>query len=85
MDGVIDHTDDNWGGWGETCATAQPSTVHRIDGRVARALGELPAYRHWRQRPLSRAVREQLAGMDEQTLMSLAAQALVMLERRVPR
>lgn len=57
-------------------------SAHQIDGRVARLLSALPAYHDWRNRPLDRALRKQLAQMDDEALMSLAAEVLVMLEQR---
>ena len=47
-----------------------------VDASVARMLSDLPGFQRWENRPLPRRLRHLLAELDEQTLMSLAAQAL---------
>jgi hypothetical protein len=46
------------------------------DVTAARLLSDLPAYGRWDNRPLNRQLRQLLAGLDEQTLMSLTAHAV---------
>lgn len=43
---------------------------------AARLLSDLPAYRRWDNRPLNRQLKQLVAEMDEQTLMSLTAHAV---------
>lgn len=47
-----------------------------VDASVARMLSDLPGFCRWENRPLPRRLRQLLAELDEQTLMSLTAQAL---------
>lgn len=46
------------------------------DTTAVRLLSDLPAFRHWNNRPLNRQLKHLLIGLDEQTLMSLTAHAL---------
>lgn len=50
---------------------------HRQDNATAaRLLSDLPAYQKWDNRPLNRQLRQLVAELDEQTLMSLTAHAV---------
>lgn len=51
-------------------------TRQYTDVTATRLLPDLPAFHRWDQRPLNRQLKQLLAEMDEQTLMSLTAQAL---------
>jgi hypothetical protein len=50
--------------------------MQHTDVTAARLLSELPAFGQWDNRPLNRQLKQLLAGMDEQTLMSLTAHAV---------
>jgi len=43
---------------------------------AARLLSDLPAYHRWDNRPLNRQLKQLVAELDEQTLMSLTAHAV---------
>ena len=57
---------------------------------AARLLSDLPAYGRWDNRPLNRQLRQLVAELDEQTLMSLTVHAVQRITtgpervRRVP-
>jgi cell division FtsZ-interacting protein ZapD len=51
-------------------------TSHRTDVPAARLLFDLPAYGRWDHRPLNRQLKQLLAELDDQTLMSLTAHAV---------
>lgn len=46
------------------------------DVSTARLLSNLPAFNQWEQRPLNRQLKQLIAELDDQTLMSLTAQAV---------
>jgi len=50
--------------------------MQNSDVTAARLLSDLPAYRRWDNRPLNRQLRQLVAELDEQTLMSLTAHAV---------
>ncbi len=50
--------------------------MQHTDVTAARLLSDLPAFGRWDNRPLNRQLRQLLAEMDEQTLMSLTAHAV---------
>jgi len=57
---------------------------------AARLLSDLPAYQRWDNRPLNRQLKQLVADLDEQTLMSLTAHAVQQMTtgpapaRRIP-
>jgi hypothetical protein len=46
---------------------------------AARLLFDMPAFNHWERRPLNRQLKQLIAELDEQTLMSLAAHAVTQI------
>ncbi|MCC6680262.1 MAG: hypothetical protein IT445_05100 [Phycisphaeraceae bacterium] len=57
-----------------------PSVSRQAEGRVARMLSTMPMFRKWQHQPLDPCLQRLLNELDEQTLMSLAACALLRLE-----
>ena len=65
-------------------------TDRYTDAGAAHLMENLPAFSRWDHRPLNRQLRQLLANLDEQTLMSLTAHAVRQIEsgrtpaRRLP-
>lgn len=51
-------------------------TSQHTDVTAARLLSDLPAFSRWDQRPLNRQLKQLLAELDDQTLLSLTAHAV---------
>ena len=49
---------------------------NQSNATAARLLSDLPAYQKWDNRPLNRQLKQLVAELDEQTLMSLTAHAV---------
>lgn len=51
-------------------------TRQYTDVSAARLLSDVPAFNRWEQRPLNRQLKQLIAELDEQTLLSLTAHAV---------
>ncbi len=51
-------------------------TRQYTDVSAARLLSNVPAFNRWENRPLNRQLKQLIAELDEQTLLSLAAHAV---------
>jgi hypothetical protein len=60
-----------------------PTQPHR-DANLTRMLTQVSAFQHWQHQPLAPELARQLNAMDQQTLMTLAAEALHRLLTETP-
>lgn len=51
-------------------------TRQYTDVSAARLLSDVPAFNRWEQRPLNRQLKQLIAELDEQTLLSLTVHAV---------